>query len=651
MGKFCVLSFWFYVWVAVVLSIIFYPDIYTMCGIAGIVSPHSSLVQQQRLVTMADTLVHRGPESAGYWVNSNNTVGFAHRRLSIIDLHDRANQPFHYLHYVIIFNGEIYNYLELKEALQKRGYNFTTTSDTEVIPAAYDCWGANCLQHFDGMFALALWDEKQQQLFIARDRFGEKPLYYYAPYEQRGRFSQFMFASEMKALWAVGAPKHVNGTMMLNYITLGYIQNPIKKTATFYNDILSLPAGHYLTVQPNEGKVQMKRWYTLSEKSIVKSEGLKQDEVIEQFKELFAASIKRRLRSDVNIGTCLSGGVDSSAIVAMCSSNKAPHLTHECFTAIFPGFEKDESRYSKHVANHFGLNQHTVEVTADDWIDNFTTLMHHQEEPLQSASVLTQFMVYSLAKEQCITVLLDGQGADEILGGYKKYTHWFLQELLRSDRAAFSKEKKLLQENNFIERWGVKNYAAAFMPAKTASLLQDKAVKQQNNDSSINKEFRLKYQNIDTLQKPVVNTLEDILYYNTFTAGLGELLRYADRNSMAHSREVRLPFLEHNLVEFIFSLPSTYKIHDGFTKWVLRKSLAPLLPSNIVWRKDKVGYEPPQQQWMQQAVVQGMIIEARKKLAEYNVLDTSIINKPVKPSRAHEMGNDDWRYLCAACLL
>lgn len=599
---------------------------------------------------MADTLVHRGPESAGYWVNANNTVGFAHRRLCILDLNERANQPFTYLHYTIIFNGEIYNYLELKDELQRLGYTFTTTSDTEVIPAAYDCWGADCLKRFDGMFAFALWDEKQQQLFIARDRFGEKPLYYYAPYELRGRFSQFMFASEMKALWAAGAPKHVNGTMMLNYITLGYVQNPLKKTATFYNDILSLPPGHYLTVQPNEGRVQMKRWYTMQ----VKTEGLKvksEDDVIAQFKELLTASVKRRLRSDVNIGTCLSGGVDSSAIVAMCSGNKAPHLTHECFTAIFPGFEKDESFYSNHVANYFSLNQHTVKVTADDWINNFTTLMHHQEEPLQSASVLTQFMVYRLAKEQGITVLLDGQGADEILGGYKKYTHWFLQQLLRSDRATFSKEKKLLQENNFLENWGPKNYASAFMPAKTAALLQSKAVKQQNNNSAVNKEFRLKYQNIDTLQKPVVNKLEDILYYNTFIAGLGELLRYADRNSMAHSHEVRLPFLEHNLVEFIFSLPSTYKIHDGFTKWVLRKSVEPLLPADIVWRKDKVGYEPPQQQWMQQATVQQMIIEARKKLVGFNVLDAGIINKPVKASRAHEAGNDDWRYLCAAALL
>ncbi len=627
-----------------------------MCGIAGIISPHSPLVQQQRLKTMADVLHHRGPDSEGFWINLSGNVGFASRRLSILDLSDRAAQPLHYLHYTVVFNGAIYNYIELKDELVKKGYLFTTGSDTEVIPAAFDYWGIDCLQRFDGMFAIALWDEKQQMVILARDRFGEKPLYYHAPYVQRGKFEQFMFASEMKALWAVGTPKHLNGTMVLNYLTLGYVQNPIKKTAGFYQDILSLPPGHYLTVQPQEGRLQMKRWYkfeaidrgpSFAKRGIPAP--IKEQEAIEEFSQLLTASTKRRLRSDVNIGTCLSGGVDSSAIVAICNGLKADHLTHECFTAVFPGFEKDESVHSKQVADAFSLRQHTIEVTADDWINNFEQLMYHQEEPLQSSSVLTQFMVYKLAKEKGITVLLDGQGADETLAGYKKYAHWYLQQLLRTDAAAFKREKRLLGQNNFLDSWGLKNYAAAFMPGKTAQALLQRAINEQNN-AGVNKEFLKKYQAVDTLQKPLVNTLEDILYYNTFTTGLEELLRYADRNSMAHSREVRLPFLDHTLVEFIFSLPSNYKIRDGFTKWILRQSVQPLLPANIVWRKDKIGYEPPQQQWMQHTHIQEMVMEARKKLVQQNVLDVAVINKPVKPSHAHEKGANDWRYLSAACL-
>ncbi len=192
---------------------------------------------------MADALRHRGPASEGFWKNDDNTVGFAHRRLCILDLSEEAAQPFHYLHYTLVFNGEIYNYIELKEELSKQGYHFSTASDTEVIPAAYDCWGEDCLHHFDGMFVFALFNAKQKTLFIARDRFGEKPFYYYPVYAERGQFQQVIFASEIKALLAAGVSKNLNGTMMLNYIALGYVQNPIQKTATFYNDILSLPPG------------------------------------------------------------------------------------------------------------------------------------------------------------------------------------------------------------------------------------------------------------------------------------------------------------------------------------------------------------------------------------------------------------------------
>ncbi len=619
-----------------------------MCGIVGIISPHSPLVQTSHLQLMMNALQHRGPDGEGKWVNDDATVAFGHRRLSIIDLSRNASQPFHYLHYTIVFNGEIYNYIELKDELVKHGYTFSTTSDTEVIPAAFDCWGKDCLHHFDGMFAFALYNNNSKEVFIARDRFGEKPLYYHAAYQQRGKFERFVFASEMKALWALGIEKNLNGTMMLNYITLGYLQNPLKKTQTFFNNILSLPPGHYLTVQPSLGKVQMKKWYTMvkGEKLNVKSEG----EVIEKFAELFTTSVKRRLRSDVTLGTSLSGGLDSSSIVAIIRQLSTVNRQPASFTATFPGFDKDESLYSKAVADKFNLQQHTVTPTANDWADNWQKLMHHQEEPLQSSSVLTQFMVYQLAKEKGVTVLLDGQGADEILGGYKKYGHWFLQHLWLTDKAAFKNEKQLLEQNGFLETWGLKNYAAAYFPNKVSKQLQQKAIKQQANQPYLNKDFYTKYANEDTLQKPIVTSLEDILYYNTFTSGLEELLRYADRNSMAHSREVRLPFLYHELVEFIFSLPSSYKIKNGFTKWILRKSMENKLPANIVWRTGKIGYEPPQQQWMQQPAIQQMIMEGRQKLVDKNVLDKAILKQPINAKNAHEADNFDWRSLSAAAI-
>ncbi len=622
-----------------------------MCGIAGIIFPDTSLAHQQRLQQMANSMLHRGPDGEGYWINENNTVGFAHRRLSIIDLSSAAAQPMHCLHYTIIFNGEIYNYIELKDKLQKKGYAFTTQSDTEIIPAAFDCWGMECLDKFDGMFAFALYDKKKQEVFLARDRFGEKPLYYHADYFERGKFGQFIFASEMKALWAAGLPKQLNGTMMLNYITNGYTQNPIKKTETFYSNILSLPPGHYLIINPAGKKMQMRKWYDMNGEVRSKEYGVKsENEAIEQFQNLFFTSVERRLRSDVSVGTSLSGGLDSSSIVAAIHQQKniSAQWKNVCFTATFPGFEKDESLYSKQVADHFSISQYIVAPNENDWIKYFDRLMYYQEEPLQSSSVLTQFMIYQLAKEKNITVLLDGQGADEILAGYPKYIHWYLQQLLRTDKSVFIKEKKILKQNQFLENWGFKNYAAAYFPEKTAKYLLDKAFRQIRNHKYLNDEFTLKYKNKDSFVKPVVKNVEDILYYNTFNFGLGELLRYADRNSMAHSREVRLPFLNHQLVEFIFSLPSSFKIQNGFTKWILRKSMDNFLPEQIVWRKGKIGYEPPQKKWMLHEQIREMIMEARKKLVHEHVLDKKILQQPVHSKTAHDKDNFDWRYLCAA---
>ncbi len=599
---------------------------------------------------MTDAIAHRGPDGEGFWINQETGIGLGHRRLSIIDLSAAAAQPMHYLHYSVVFNGEIYNYRELKEVLVQKGYYFNTQSDTEVIMAAFDCWGPACLQQFDGMFAFALWNNKDQQLLIARDRFGEKPLYYHADYLFRGKFEQFVFASEIKALWAAGIKKELNGTMMLNYLTLGYLQNPLKKTETFFSNILSLPPGYYLTVQPREARVQMKRWYHPQKAILQVQVKDKEADIIEQFCHLLQTSVIRRLRSDVPVGSSLSGGLDSSAIVAsICQTINGKPL--HTFSAVFPGFEKDESIYVDQIAAAFPVVSHAVTPGVEDFEQYWHRFSSQQEEPLQSSSAFTQYMVYKLAAQNKVTVLLDGQGADEVLGGYTKYTQWYLQQLSRTSRQQLAKERSLLQQNGFLDNWGWRNYAAAIFPEKTASLLQSRAMQQQTRHRFISKDFIGRYQNTGTLQKPVIKHLEDMLYYNTFHVGLEELLRYADRNSMVHSREVRLPFLYHELVEFVFALPAGYKIRDGFTKWILRKSVEPSLPATIAWRKGKTGYEPPQQQWMKSPVLQSMINEARKKLVSAGVLEGAVMQHPIIPAAAHSRGNFDWRCLSAAAIL
>ncbi len=621
-----------------------------MCGIAGIISPNTALVQPLQVQQMMQTLQHRGPDGEGIFINVNKTVCLGHRRLAIIDTTDKGQQPMHYLHYSIVFNGEIYNYLELKQTLQSFGYTFYTATDTEVIVAAFDYWKNECLEHFDGMFAFVIIDKQTDAIFIARDRFGEKPLYYFVEYLQKAVFNKVVFASEMKALWAIGLPKQVNGTMLLNYITLGYLQNPLKATQTFYNNILSLPAGHFLTIQPQIGKIVLKRWYWFKPNTTINVSNT--STVIEAFQSLFSTSINRRLRSDVAIGTSLSGGIDSSAIAATILQNKALQLN--TFSAIFPGFKNDESQYIKAFQQHFATDRIVpffVSPSADDLHGLLKKLQYHQEEPMQSSSVFTQYMVYELAAKQGVKVLLDGQGADEILGGYTKYTPWYLQQILRNNCSVFVKEKKLLTQNNFLVDWNIKNYAAAFLPEQTAKQLQQKAIQQQQHHQNINTDYYTKFVNKDTLQKPVVNCVEDLLYYNTFIHGLQELLRYADRNSMANSVEVRLPFLQHQLVEFIFSLTSNYKIQHGFTKWILRKASENMLPSSIAWRKGKIGYEPPQQLWMQQKYMQDVVMDAREKLVDKQILNKAILQTPFQAKAAHASNNFDWQYINAAAIL
>lgn len=594
---------------------------------------------------MTDALAHRGPDGEGLWLNQNETVALGHRRLSILDLSEVAAQPFHFHNrYTIIHNGEIYNYTELRNQLQQKGYSFRSQTDTEVIAAAYDCWKEKCLQYFDGMFAFAIWDEQEQQLFAARDRFGEKPFYYFFDDEQ------FVFASEFKALWAAGVHKSWNHTMLLSFLANGHTQNAVDASLSFYKNVLSLPPAHYATYNVHNNELFVTSYWDLDKQSV---QTISVANAVEQFNTLFAESIKRRMRSDVAVGTSLSGGLDSSNIVATSSQFKTSTYTHHCFTASFPGFEKDELRYAKLVANQFGLQQHITTPTAEDFINDFEKLCYHQEQPFNSSSVYAQYKVMELAKQHHVTVLLDGQGADETLAGYTKYVHWYLQEQLAKCKFSFANsERKLFEQNKTPFKWGFSNYIAAWLPLVVTNQLEARERKQILNHPHLSRQYaHAHYDKYYSLFKPPVSKLNDILYFNTKQQGLGELLHYADRNSMAHGRELRLPFLSHQLVEFIFSLPSTLKMHEGFTKYILRKTMNGVLPNEIVWRKDKVGYEPPQKQWVENKPLQEMIMESRKKLVGEKILNTAVLQKPIQLKSAYEADNFDWRYLTTAILM
>jgi asparagine synthase (glutamine-hydrolysing) len=626
-----------------------------MCGIAGIIQSNSSKYNQQHLKKMTDALAHRGPDGEGLWQNDAGTALLGHRRLSIIDLSNAGNQPMHLTlgsspqsgqggntRYTIVHNGEIYNYIELKEELKKKGYSFNSQTDTEVIVAAYDCWRDECVDHFDGMFAFAIWDEKEKELFAARDRLGEKPFYYFFDGQH------FLFASEMKALWAADVEKKPNQKMLFNFITIGYVDNPSQPDETFYEHINKLPPACLLKFSSIYFNYSIQQYWDID--LSVQQKNISDAAAIEQFNHLLTTSVKRRLRSDVALGTSLSGGLDSSSIAAICSGLDSATQSHQCFTATFQGFEKDELPFSKLVTDKFSLQQFTTEVSGDGLLNDWDKLCYHQEEPFGSASIYAQYKVYELAKQHNIKVLLDGQGADETLAGYHKYYKWYWQELFRNRKLYRSKELNAAKELGIAESFDYKNMIAAYFPAFASIVMERQYLLKAIRQEDLAKDFVQQQSKEAYYTPPEHFNLNGVLYFNTCTHGLEELLRYADRNSMAHGREVRLPFLSHELVEFVFSLPAGLKIRQGWTKWLLRETMKNNLPEAITWRKDKVGFEPPQKNWMENKQVQDAIHEARKKLVHEKVLNPEVLQKKINPMASHDGDNYDWRYFSAASL-
>lgn len=611
-----------------------------MCGLAGIVAPKGGL-SAETLRPATDCLVHRGPEEEGFWCNENRTVAFGHRRLCIIDLSEKAAQPMRRGRHTLIYNGEIYNYRELRTVLEKRGEVFQSNSDTEVLLAAYATWGQNCLQHLDGMFAFAVWDEASQTLFAARDRLGEKPFYFV---EENDRF---LFTSEVKAFWPLGIQRTVNEGMLYNFLSLGYTNNPTDPTETFYSGIKKLPAAHWLSYSLPHKQLQLGCYWQVY---IEENKSIKEGEAIETFTSLFADSVRKRLRSDVAIGTSLSGGLDSSAVVAFCQGETATHYSHKCFTASFPGFEKDETIRAAQVAAHFNLQHVKGTILPAEVPALMDRVSQQQDEPFSSASALAQDRVFALAKEAGVTVLLDGQGADEILAGYYRFYKWQWQELYRQRRLRQSGELQAARGVGVTEGFGVGNKVAALLPHFTASLLQARRSQQVFWQANFDRDFAFRNRPNFSYVLPVYPTLNGALHHTTFVVGLEELLRMADRNSMAHSIEVRLPFLQHQLVEFLFTLPPQFKIHQGWTKWLLRKALASQLPEEIVWQRNKIGYEPPQKEWTLLPAVQERIQHSRTVLVANGILHKGVLQQPVTPKAAHDAGSFDWRYWSASHL-
>lgn len=543
-----------------------------MCGLSAVINLGDGYVSSDEIHSMHDQILNRGPDGEGFYIRSQ--IALAHRRLAVIDVSSESDQPFYWGdRYVLIFNGEIYNYRELRETLKSKGYRFRTNSDTEVLIIAYVEWGENCLHYLNGMWAFVVWDEEKKSLFCSRDRFGVKPLYW----AQKG--STLYVASEIKQLISVGFGSYVNKDELARFLYTGVVGS---NSSSFFSDVNSLPAGCCLTASSTRAP-RVEYWYSVPFVST------HQDSIGTLLKD----SVSLRLRSDVPVGSCLSGGLDSSAVVVLASSlfDDSSPFNLQCIHARSSDSEVDESSFASLVADKCGLPLSTLMPTSDQFWNCLPEICRIQDEPFGSPSICMQYFVMQQARLSKCTVMLDGQGADEILLGYSKFmvlalSHAWriggLPKFLHTLRSSWSANASLSPRSSL--QYLVATLLSPLRTARVASRL-----------SFLN----LSLQPVRQLYRSVSAASGDCRQtqlLELFHISLPALLRYEDRNSMAHSVEARVPFLDYRLVEAALAMPVDQKIHDGWSKYPLRTS--GILPDQIAWRRSKLGFNAPERSWI-----------------------------------------------------
>lgn len=569
-----------------------------MCGIAGIVALRR--VRPESVAAMTARLAHRGPDGDGLWQSADRRAVIGHRRLKVIDLTDAADQPMADAkgRAVITYNGEIYNYRELRERLRTEGAEFRSSGDTEVLLQAYLRWGESALSELNGMFAFAILDAEGRRLFCARDRFGEKPLYFA---EGDGFFA---FASEIKALLALeGVGTRCDPTRALGFLASGR-RGLDDARATPFSGIRQLLPGEAMTVDLDSLAVAISRYWSPKPDPAVVT--MNETDAIDRFRSLLSDAVALRLRSDVPLGSCLSGGLDSSAIVCLARQQLGADVPYHVFSGRFPGHAADEGRWADIVATATAATVHVSRPTAEDLVSRLDAFAWANELPVGSASQYAQWCVFESAKEAGVTVLLDGQGGDEVLGGYEQYFGSYLEAL----RAEGEHTRANEEEDAIRERYPMALPSAAerlkrASPARLRRLLARLAGKGSDFSFGLSSDMRHAAQNVPTAPSRAgtgFHPLSRVLAEDALEAHLPALLRYGDRNSMAHSREVRLPFCDHRIAEFAFSLPPRHLMGEAETKRILRRAMAGIVPEDVRTRWNKQGFLPPQPAWFKGAL-------------------------------------------------
>jgi asparagine synthase (glutamine-hydrolysing) len=572
-----------------------------MCGIAGILSTDG--VDRSVLQAMGDAVSHRGPDGEGFLLHgrdrparvlaslrdepgngADDTVGFAHRRLSIIDLSDASDQPMldQSGRYAIAYNGELYNYVELRDRLAELGRPARTSGDTEIVLSAYAQWGPDCVSHMVGMWAFAILDLERRALFLAVDRFGIKPLFYSVA------GGSLYFASEIKSLLeAPGVEPEPNEAVVRRFMLTGRVD---ESEQTFFTGIRRLTPAHHLTIPlERPAEARPRRYWA------IRAGGYRgnRKQAASEFAERLRESVRVHLRSDVPVGTCLSGGLDSSAIVCVADelrrSGGVPRYAHHGFGYLPDDPSVSEQRFMEEVVRRTGIEMTYVKPSPERFQRALLEIVRQQDEPFGSTSIAAQWFVFEAAKREGLKVMLDGQGADEVLGGYHGY---FLAIGLAHLRAR--RPLRYARLNRQYRRFaGASLLPTRFALAQMGRSAQAAAQPQTLPDGPVSALMTPSLRRSSTpadWTSPDFTSINAILEAHTSSLGMPSLLRFEDRNSMAHSIEARVPFLDHRLVEFAFSLPGDYKVNGVETKSVLREAMRGVLPEPIRTRRDKIGF-------------------------------------------------------------
>lgn len=565
-----------------------------MCGIAGYIAKKKDKHLAVYVNGMLDTIIHRGPDAEGKFFYKER-IGLGHRRLSIIDLTDGGKQPMCFKdRWWITYNGEIYNYIELREELKGLKYTFQTQTDTEVVLAAYAEWGDKCVDHFNGMWSFAIFDKERERIFMSRDRFGVKPLYYYYDDEK------FIFGSEIKEILSIkSVERRANLDTLSAFLVIGCMDYG---SGTMFDNIYQLVGGHNLYLDCNTMDVSIKRYYDIRK---VKRNQNTFEENSKHFENSFLKSVEYRLRSDVNVGSCLSGGLDSSSIV--CAVNKLLKrngtINKQCtVSSCFDDPKFDEQEYINSVVSKTGVKSYKVFPDMSKCYETLDKMIWHMDEPFGSTSIYAQWCVFEEAKRNGLTVMLDGQGADEQLAGYTPFYQVLFIDLIRQKkwkelRKELYSYKHLRSDFEAVSYYKLlsSTIISAIIPNKWKCFISAfvKYVKGMpfSLRMCLNEDVKLFYKVYD-MRSP------QGYIYGSMQHGMRALFHYEDRNSMAHSIESRIPFVDYELAEFMYSVPFDQKIKDGLTKLMIREGLRDMLPASICNRVNKLAFETPESKWL-----------------------------------------------------